>query len=683
MTETANVRKHRKSFTRVTLAFLLLTVALNLLTYLYWRLDLSPKIRAEVAAQASLLAEAQAPLLVQALAGSEHASTALEAAAARILLLTRPGLGDPLFLGLKCEADYEGPATTRILIERTWGKWEPKSVFTTEVPLYSPLDNGLIGMATFYSSDHLARHISGDFQRSLIGQAVVGSILLIIVWYTLLRLYHQMEAAREKAEHANAAKSNFLANMSHELRTPLNAIIGFTELMERDNALGEQDRKNLHIISRSGEHLLRLINSVLEMTKIEAGMTQLEISAFDFNALIESIDSMMGLKADQKGIYLRFTYATPVPRYIRADEGKLRQILINLVENAVKYTDHGGVTIAIHGDESEAGDGAAAAPLGIRFEIRDTGPGIAESEQAQLFVAFRQTRDGSTKKGGTGLGLAISRQYARLMGGDLTLHSKRGEGTVFTLTVKAEASTDAKVDSPLADLRRAIAVKGEAPEGGAFRIMVVDDMEENRLLLRKTLEPLGFALMEASDGHEAIALTHSWKPHLVWMDLRMPNCNGYDAMKLIREQLGPAKPPSSPVIVALTAHAFEEEKKLAIERGFDDFVRKPFKEHLLLETLHLHLGVEYNYQTADNAAPASKREKGKADTLRMRACASALPASIRDAILVAIDEGDLERIDQIIVEITALNTELGLHLKTLARDIAMDSMQKLFGRNSS
>ncbi|MFQ5616070.1 MAG: ATP-binding protein, partial [Anaerolineales bacterium] len=334
----------------------------------------------------------------------------------------------------------------------------------------------------------------------------------------------QLAEAKEAAEAANRAKSVFLANMSHELRTPLNAILGFAQLLERDPAATPAQRENLAVISHSGEHLLGLINDVLEMSKIETGRTPPHVNSFDLYNLLDNLESMFSLRTQDKGLYL-IVERGHLPRHIRTDEGKLRQVLINLLENAVKFTEAGGVTLRISDCGLQIADlGLQIADLetnnqkskikNLKFEVSDTGPGIAPEEMETLFKPFVQTESGQKAQEGTGLGLAISREYVRLMGGDISVASAVGRGTTFSFDVPVEPATAADVF----DTGRFQHVIGLAPDQPTYRILVVEDHPESRILLVKLLQPLGFAVREAVNGQEGVNIAADWQPHLVFMD---------------------------------------------------------------------------------------------------------------------------------------------------------------------
>jgi|GEM_PF-1769029 len=400
------------------------------------------------------------------------------------------------------------------------------------------------------------------------------------------RLFAEAQKAREEAEAANASKSAFLANISHELRTPLNAILGFADLLRRDRSLTADQREYLEIINSSGTNLLSLINEVLEISKIESGRATLREDNFDLYRMLDSIGEMFSLRASEKGLVLTCNRQGAIPRYVRTDEIKLRHALNNLMGNAIKFTQHGSVTVRVRVLE-RSGD-----QVTLQFDVEDTGPGIAQEEMASIFEPFVQASGGQRAQEGTGLGLAITRQYVRLMGGDVRASTMPDGGSLFQFEVRVQTTDQEQVQTTL-PARRVLGTEPEqvAAHGGAYRLLIAEDDEPSRRLLVRLLEPLGFSLREAVDGREAIDIWQDWKPDLIWMDMQMPLINGHEATRRIRAAGG-----KQTVIVALTAASFEEDREKVLAEGCDDFVRKPFQAEELLGMLSKHLGVRFLYE---------------------------------------------------------------------------------------
>jgi CheY-like chemotaxis protein/anti-sigma regulatory factor (Ser/Thr protein kinase) len=368
--------------------------------------------------------------------------------------------------------------------------------------------------------------------------------------------------------------------MSHELRTPLNGILGFAQLLVRRTPRDPEDQQGLQVILKSGEHLLGLINDVLSLAKIEAGRITLEAADFDLAALARDVMGVLRFRAEEKSLLLACEMdEAALPPAVHGDEGRLRQILLNLLGNAVKFTEHGSVLLRVAWQDGRA-----------RLTVEDTGPGISAVDQARLFEPFSQTDLGQRVHEGTGLGLALSRDLARLMGGDITLASTPGRGSTFTVEVAlpvAEAATAAPRE------RRRVAAL--APDQGEVRILVVDDLALNRTVLSRLLAAVGFTVREAASGADATALWESWQPHLVWMDKRMHDVDGLEATRRIRaaeRASGRARVP----ILALSASALEHERSEILAAGCDDFVPKPYREATIFAKLAEHLGVRYVYE---------------------------------------------------------------------------------------
>ncbi len=450
----------------------------------------------------------------------------------------------------------------------------------------------------------------------------------------------ELAKAKKKAEVANQAKSTFLANMSHELRSPLNAILGFTQIMTRSQTLSQEQRENLNIISRSGEHLLTLINQVLDLSKIEAGHMSLNEKNFDLYRLLDELIDMFQLKADDKHLQLLFERQASVPQYIRTDEVKLRQVLINLLNNALKFTNEGTISVRIKPVESDK----------LMFEVEDTGAGIAPTELNNIFKAFVQTQTGQQTQEGTGLGLAISRQFVQYMGGDIQVESEEGRGTTFKFDIHiVEATKVAEPDKRLE--RRVIALEAGQPH---YQILIVDDKWTNRQILTKLLKPLGFEVREAANGLEAIEILKEFEPQLIWMDMRMPVMDGYEATQKIKAT-GQAT-----TIIALTASS------LPIAAGCDDFLRKPFRESDIFELMKKHIGVRYVYEEEiETIAPT---EVLTPETLTV------LPSEWLRALREAAERADGDNIYELLEQIKPDHAALAESIAALVDDFEFDKL---------
>jgi signal transduction histidine kinase/CheY-like chemotaxis protein/ligand-binding sensor domain-containing protein len=399
----------------------------------------------------------------------------------------------------------------------------------------------------------------------------------------------QLGESEQRALAASRAKSAFLANMSHELRTPLNGVLGFAQLLARRKERDAEDREGLSVIMKSGEHLLTLINDVLSLSKIEAGRVTLERQPFALETLVRDVENVVRIRAEEKGLRLACSIAGAPSRAVVGDEGKLRQILINLVGNAVKFTDSGEVSL-----DAQWQNGRAA------FEVRDTGPGIAAGDLQRLFEPFMQTEAAQRTKEGTGLGLALSRDLARLMDGDITVASEVGRGSTFRVEVALPETANAVVVSK--DRRRVVSL---APGQPPIRVLVVDDTALNRTVLSRLLSAVGFEVRTAETGLQAVEQWEAWEPHFIWMDKRMQGVDGLEATRRIRAREASEGRKRVPII-ALSASALERERGDILAAGCDDFVAKPFRESLIFSKLREHLGVEYVYEdeAPRTAAPA-------------------------------------------------------------------------------
>ena len=476
-----------------------------------------------------------------------------------------------------------------------------------------------------------------------------------------------MLKATEAAKAANRAKSRFLANMSHELRSPLNAILGFAQLMTRVPNQSPEQQENLDIITRSAEHLLSLINNILSFAKIEAGRTTLNPRNFDLFELLQDLEDMFRLKAKEKQLELRFERSPQVPQYVRTDDVKLRQITINLLNNGIKFTETGRVWVKVSTEPPEGWQGktptSIAPPLHkarLYFEVTDTGVGIAPEELKLLFEPFVQTQTGQNAHEGTGLGLSIAHQFVQLMGGQMTVESEVGRGTRFVFDIAIDI-IEAMALPPQQPARRVV---GLAQNQSPYRLAIVDDNWSNRQLLVRLLAPLGFEVREAKNGQEAIELWEHWEPHLIWMDMRMPVMDGYEATKRIKA----TTKGQATAVIALTASTLEEERAIVLSTGCDDFVRKPFRESEIFETMRKHIGVRYIYSNTD-ASPSSTSSPSVKPFDR-----ETLSEKLRSQLEQAIQSGDMELMESTIEAIRVDCAQLAEFLDAMARDFAYDEI---------
>ncbi len=443
-----------------------------------------------------------------------------------------------------------------------------------------------------------------------------------------------LRKAKMVAEAANQAKSIFLANMSHELRTPMNAVLGFSKIMQNDPDITPTQRQNLDIINRSGSHLLSLINDILDMAKIEAGRVVIEPESFDLGELIRDIVDMMRERAENKHLRLFHEESSEFPRFIEADPYKLRQILINLLGNAIKYTDRGEVKLRLttqpHTEHEK---------VWLICEVEDTGVGIDLADQQKIFKPFIQVGKNSAQKG-TGLGLPITQQYIELMGGSISVSSQLQQGSIFRMQLPVRYISETEIMAIKPPQQKVI---GLAPNQILHRLLIVDDHMEGRLLLKKILQPLGFQLREACNGLEAIESFQQWQPHLIWMDIRMPIMDGIEATQKIKA-LPNGK---NTIIVALTASVFLDQREELFTIGVDAFISKPYRIDEIFNCLHQYLHVQFIYQSEKLPTPHSKSIS--ADYFFQ------LPKTLQNQLYNAALALDIEQSNHIIKQIQQLN----------------------------
>ena len=495
------------------------------------------------------------------------------------------------------------------------------------------------------------------------------------------------EGAQRAAETANRAKSTFLANISHELRTPLNAILGLTQVMQRAATCPTVQRENLDIIYRSGEHLLELINDVLEMSKIEAGRITLDENRFDLYRMLDDLEAMLRPRAIRQDLPLTFGCASDVPQYIQTDERKLRQVLLNLLGNALKFTEQGHVTLTVKSRKSQvasreskvASRGDQTLDLGLLtldFEVSDTGSGIAPEEMSRLFEPFMQTASGQRVQQGTGLGLPISRQFVQLMGGDISMQSGPGQGSTFTFDIRVRHIRPSEIQERIFDTvpRRVIGLASSSDaENGDYRILVVDDDFESRSPLRQLLEQVGFTVQEAVNGQDAIEQYADWQPHLILMDMRMPVLDGYAATRYIRR--AEAESQRHTPIIAVTAGAFEEQRGQTQTAGCDDFLRKPFREAEVFGMLHENLDVQYVYEDVPTVKPPVIETTAQASLTRKSL--RILPADLVTRMREVTFQGRLNQLQALVLEVARYDNDLAAALRGLANRYAYAELFKV------
>lgn len=468
----------------------------------------------------------------------------------------------------------------------------------------------------------------------------------------------ELSIAKDRAEAASKAKSEFLANMSHELRTPMNAILGFSQLMQRDMSLKPEQKEHLKIINASGNHLLALINDILEISKIEAKRIILNEVSFNVYTMLKDLEIMFRVKTEAKSIQFHYLGIEDIPQYIMLDEGKLRQILLNIIGNAVKFTDDGSVIVRFSSNK------VSENVFTLTIDVEDTGVGIAEDEQGRLFKYFEQTSSGKKTKSGTGLGLAISKEYVHLMNGTISISSQVHKGTVFSISLPARISSV----SNISERRKTDRVTKLAPGQKIPRILIVEDNLENRLFLKALLKQVGFTVEEATNGKEALELFETISPDFIWMDIRMPVMDGIEATRKIKS----TPQGSTTIIAALTASAFEEDRKKIVDVGFDDFVRKPFLETEIFDVMAKHLGLQYIIQS-EITEENREDSRDELNPLMLREIPILLRSSLHDAVLRL----DRKSITEITNTITAENPRIGKHIQALADTLDFDRLLNL------